>query len=246
MLIINADDFGRNRCATDRILECYRRGTVTATSFMVFMEDSERAAGLAKQTGIDTGLHLNFTEPFTQSPLASPLKEQHERIVRYLRAKRYHWLLYHPALRGAFASVFRAQWEEYARLFGARPSHIDGHHHMHLCANMLVAGLIPPGLKARRHFTYAPGQKSRWNRWVRAGVDYWLRKRHVTPDYLFSLPETLEAGRLEVSLALAKSSVVELETHPEMEADYRWLMGPTCERLFAPLPRGSYAAMPVG
>lgn len=46
MLIINAEDFGMNRLATDRMLYCYKKGTVLSTSVMVFMEDSQRAADL--------------------------------------------------------------------------------------------------------------------------------------------------------------------------------------------------------
>ncbi|HET6489004.1 MAG TPA: ChbG/HpnK family deacetylase, partial [Syntrophales bacterium] len=67
MLIVNADDWGRNRVATDRSLELHRNGRITAVSAMVFMEDSERAAELARMNGLDVGLHLNFTTPFNGS-----------------------------------------------------------------------------------------------------------------------------------------------------------------------------------
>jgi predicted glycoside hydrolase/deacetylase ChbG (UPF0249 family) len=49
MLIVNADDWGRNRDATDRSLECHRNGRITTVSAMVFMEDSERAADLLER-----------------------------------------------------------------------------------------------------------------------------------------------------------------------------------------------------
>jgi hypothetical protein len=35
---------------------------------MVFMEDSERAAARTREHGIEAGLHLNFTMPFSESP----------------------------------------------------------------------------------------------------------------------------------------------------------------------------------
>src|SRR2546426_10477618 len=44
LLIMNADDWGRDRQTTDRTFECVLRGTVSSVSAMVFMEDSERAA----------------------------------------------------------------------------------------------------------------------------------------------------------------------------------------------------------
>ena len=48
MLIINADDFGHSRLATERILSCRKSGAITSTSAMVFMEDSLGAADLYK------------------------------------------------------------------------------------------------------------------------------------------------------------------------------------------------------
>ena len=65
MLIINADDWGRSIMETDATLRCYKVGRVTSVSAMMFMSDSERAAELARENGVDTGLHLNFSEPFT-------------------------------------------------------------------------------------------------------------------------------------------------------------------------------------
>jgi predicted glycoside hydrolase/deacetylase ChbG (UPF0249 family) len=64
VVIVNADDWGIRARATDRILDCIRLGTVSSTSAMVFMADSQRAAELARQEGVDTGLHLNLTAQF--------------------------------------------------------------------------------------------------------------------------------------------------------------------------------------
>ena len=65
MLIINADDWGRSRAETNAALECYQHGRITSVSAMVFMNDSERAAEIAREHNLDAGLHLNFTDPFT-------------------------------------------------------------------------------------------------------------------------------------------------------------------------------------
>ena len=54
---------------TDTTLACYACGRVGATSAMVFMEDSERAAGLRLETGIEVGLHLNVSKVFTAREL---------------------------------------------------------------------------------------------------------------------------------------------------------------------------------
>lgn len=64
-LIINADDFGRDCWNTQKILECIAGGSISSVSAMVFMADSERAAATARERGIDSGLHLNLTTPFS-------------------------------------------------------------------------------------------------------------------------------------------------------------------------------------
>jgi hypothetical protein len=54
-LIINADDWGRDDRTTTRNLECFRRRVLSSASGMVFMEDSERAANIAQDQGLDIG-----------------------------------------------------------------------------------------------------------------------------------------------------------------------------------------------
>ena len=72
MLLINADDFGRTRETSDRIVNCYRQGCIHAASAMTFMKDSERAADLARQNGLPVGLHLNLTLDFTEGQFPQP------------------------------------------------------------------------------------------------------------------------------------------------------------------------------
>jgi chitin disaccharide deacetylase len=74
-LIVNADDWGRNRDTTARMLECALCGALSSVSAMVFMEDSERAAAIARERGIDVGLHVNLTEPFTAPGTPARLAE---------------------------------------------------------------------------------------------------------------------------------------------------------------------------
>lgn len=243
MLIINADDYGRSRVATDRILSCHREGSVTSTSAMVFMEDSERAAGLAKDCGIDVGLHLNFSEKLTAATLPAALAEGHHHVAGFLTRHRYSPLLYHPFLGRELQYVWEAQHEEFLSLYGTAPSHFDGHHHLHLCANMLVQGLIPQGRKIRRNFSFAVGERSLLNRTYRALVDTWLGRRYTMPDYLFSLPECLRHGRLGRVLELARTSTVEFETHPEVTEEFTWLTGDACRQAFAGQRRGTYTEL---
>ncbi len=145
ILIVNADDWGRNHETTERISECILRGTVSSVSAMVFMEDSERAAAVAKQRGIDAGLHLNLTTSFSAAEYPSSLRQHHERLAKYLLGRRVAQAIYHPGLTRSFEYVVSAQLDEYRRLYGQLPGRIDGHHHMHLCTNILLAKLLPRG-----------------------------------------------------------------------------------------------------
>ncbi len=225
ILIINADDWGRNIETTDRILECVQRGSVSSASAMVFMEDSERAAVLAGERGVDVGLHLNFTTPFSARLALGQLAEHHERVSRFLLRNRLSQLVYHPGLAGSFEYVVAAQLEEFRRVYDMEPERIDGHHHMHLCANVLFAGLLPSGTIVRRSFSFRPGQKNWANRLYRRAIDRVLARRHRMTDFFFSLPPLEPPSRLAGIFSSAHRSVVEVETHPVNSEEYRFLTG---------------------
>ncbi len=220
-LIVNADDWGRDRETTDRTLECSQEGALSSVSAMVFMEDSERAAALAGEHRIDAGLHLNLTLAFSDS-INATLSGHQERISRYLRSRRVAQALFHPGLAQSFAYVVAAQLEEFTRIYGHAPGRIDGHHHMHLAANVMFPGLLPEGTILRRNFSFQAGEKGLVNRAYRGVLDGWLGRRHLLTDYFFSLPP-LETSRLERMALLAKASVVEAETHPINPEEHHFL-----------------------
>ena len=221
-LIVNADDWGRDRETTDRALECVQRGAVSSVSAMVFMQDSERAAALAIGHGIDAGLHLNFTTAFSGIQVPGALSEQQDRLARYLRHKASR-VVFHPGLIAPFEYVVAAQIQEYFRLYHARPERLDGHHHMHLCSNVVFTGLLPPGTIVRRNFSFRPGQKSVWNRLYRRSVDRALSRRHRLTDFFFSLDPLESPDHVRAILSLAKDFIVEVETHPISPREYAFL-----------------------
>lgn len=225
VLIINADDWGHDFLTTDRTLDCLLRGTVSSVSAMVFMQDSERSAAVAWERGIDAGLHLNLTAPFTSPRCPSRLAERQTDIALYLRRNRFAPVLFNPLLAGSFEYVVRAQVEEYGRLYGALPERIDGHHHMHLCANVIWGGLLPSGTTVRRNFSFQPGEKGLWNRLYRQAVDYMLARHHRMTDYFLSLAPFDPLDRLQKVFSLAQRHVVEVETHPVNAHEYRFLAG---------------------
>ena len=222
-LIINADDWGLDVPTTDCILDCITRQVVSSTSAMVFMEDSERAASVAGQRKVDTGLHLNLSSPFTAKNVSPELRERHQRIIRYLRGKKIARTIYHPLLAASFEYVVRAQLDEYQRLYGAAPRRVDGHHHLHLCANVQKQELLPRGIVIRRNFSFAPGEKSWMNRFYRERQDRKLARRHRLTDFFFALYPLDSPDRLEGIFALAREAVVEVETHPVNSDEYLFL-----------------------
>jgi predicted glycoside hydrolase/deacetylase ChbG (UPF0249 family) len=225
MLAVNADDWGRSRAETDAALQCHEKKRITSVSAMVFMEDSERAAALAREGKIDVGLHLNFSEPFSGNPDAATLVNSHRKIYSFLTRNKYAQLLYNPLLREAFVYSCRAQIEEFARLYDKLPSRVDGHHHLHLCANVVLGHVIPPGMKVRRHFSFWPKEKSLLNRGYRSSVNWWLARKYRLADYFFDLTQCIEEKKFNRVKALARTNDVELMTHPIIQSEIEHLMG---------------------
>jgi chitin disaccharide deacetylase len=246
LLIINADDWGRTPLTTDRILDSVRCGSVSAVSAMVFMEDSERAAQLAHESAIDTGLHLNLTTPFTASQCAPPqLAERQQQLAAFLCRHSLARVLFNPFLSVSFEYVVKAQIDEFRRLYGAELARIDGHHHIHLCSNVLFKRLLPSGTHVRRNFSFQAEEKNVVNRLYRGWQDRMLARRHHLDAYFFSLPPLEPVTRLERIFSLATLHTVEVETHPVNAAEYNFLQSPQFHRLMEkfhlpfPLPAAS-------
>jgi chitin disaccharide deacetylase len=239
MLIVNADDWGRSEAETNAALDCHERGTVTSVSAMVFMKDSDRAASIARIGGVDVGLHLNLTEEFASEEAPAQLRQAQGRIARFLRRNKYTLLLYHPGLRQQFSYVYGAQADEFRRLYGADPSHVDGHLHMHHCTNMMIDRIIPKGQRVRRNFSFGPGEKGVVNRTYRGLADLWLGRRYRLTDFFFSLEWCLKTGNLLRIMELAKTAIVELMTHPIYPAEHAFLTGEVFESLLEGVAKGT-------
>jgi predicted glycoside hydrolase/deacetylase ChbG (UPF0249 family) len=243
VLIINADDWGRDQETTQRIFECASHGSISSVSAMVFMEDSERAAALARESTIDAGLHLNFTTPFSAPKCPARLMEVQNELATHLRRHRLAQVIFDPRLVRSFGYVVAAQIDEFRRLYGTEPKRLDGHHHMHLCANVVWGRLLPEGTVVRRNFSFRPGEKSLGNRLYRGLVDRMLARRHHLVDFLFSLAPLEPVQRLQQICSLARQHAVELETHPVNPEEYQFLRGEVFRRI-GDLPIASHYACP--
>jgi predicted glycoside hydrolase/deacetylase ChbG (UPF0249 family) len=241
MLIINADDWGGWKSATEAALACHEAGRLSSVTAMVFMADSERAADLAREHQISAGLHLNLNLRFNGQLKSAVVRAHHERLIRFFGWGKYAQLIYHPWLGESFRCVYRAQVEEFNRIYGQPPTHVDGHQHLHLCVNMRANRVIPAGQKVRRSFSFWPGEKSWLNRLYRRHVDRKLCQRYRVVDYFFSLRQCLGENRIERVARLARELNVELMTHPEVKAERDFLLGDGFQRTFAGVRMASYA-----
>lgn len=221
MLIINADDWGYDSHTTSRIFACLERGSVSSVSAMVFMSDSEPAAALARDRGIDAGLHLNLDTRFSAVPVSSKLMEHQAKLAGFLRNP-FSRPFFHPGLVRSFEYVVSAQLDEYNRLYGRPARRIDGHHHLHLSANVLFGRLLPPGTVLRPHFSWEPGEKRIRNSIFRRYAQLAVAKGHRTVDALFALPP-LEPQRLLQIFSRSREVAIEVETHPTNSAEFEFL-----------------------
>lgn len=114
-LIVNADDFGLSDGVNRGIIEAAERGIVTSASLMVRQPAAAAAAAYAKKGGpVSVGLHLDLGEWVYRSG---------EWVALYSVVNTEE-----PA--NVQAEVLR-QVNEFQRLVGRNPTHLDSHQHVH-------------------------------------------------------------------------------------------------------------------
>lgn len=115
-LIVNADDFGLSSGVNRGIVEAYEMGIVTSASLMVRWSASGDAATYGRvHPNLSLGLHLDLGEWSYSEGEWIPEYE----VVDLTDAD-------------AVANEVVRQIEEFRRLVGRDPTHIDSHQHVHL------------------------------------------------------------------------------------------------------------------
>lgn len=243
MVIITADDFGKTRHATDSIMTCFSKGRIMSASAMVFMEDSERAAGMAIQSSIEIGLHINFTMPFSAPNVSKKIAGHHEKIISYLTRKKLSQVIYNPFLSSSFRYLFQSQKEEFVRLYGRSPAFYNGHHHMHLCANMLLGRMLEKGERVRRTFTFDRGEKSVVNRIYRYMLDRYVSSRYISTDCFYSILPIKDGKRHQHILDRSRSGCIEIEVHPENAEELQFLLSERFQNLLNQVTLGTFQSI---
>ncbi len=131
-LIVCADDAGFAERSDHAILRCFREGVVRVASVSVTQPRAQQFVAEASAAGLEVGLHLDLTEG---PPLTGAIPGLAPDGRPFLRDKAATWALLRRepdgVLADALANEILAQWERLLS-FGARPSHLNGHNHMHV------------------------------------------------------------------------------------------------------------------
>jgi predicted glycoside hydrolase/deacetylase ChbG (UPF0249 family) len=115
ILIVNADDFGRSHGINRGVFAAHTNGIVTSASLMVRWPAARDAVAYAHSSPqLALGLHLDLAEWYYDEGAWQPVYE----VVDHADA---------DAVR---AEVWR-QIERFDALYGAYPTHIDSHQHVH-------------------------------------------------------------------------------------------------------------------
>ena len=130
--VIVADDFGSSSSVNLAVAEAHDRGILTAASLMAGGTAFEEAVEIArKRRGLSVGLHVTLCDgravlPCSEVPgLADPGgRFENSPSKAWIKSRR-------PGLLGQLGREIEAQFDRLEKA-GVRPTHIDGHHHLHM------------------------------------------------------------------------------------------------------------------
>jgi hopanoid biosynthesis associated protein HpnK len=147
--VIVADDFGSSSSVNLAVAEAHDRGILTAASLMAGGAAFEEAAEIArKRRGLSVGLHVTLCDGNAVLP-CSEVPGLTDSRGRFENSPSRAWMKYRRAgLLGQLDREIEAQFERLEKA-GVRPTHIDGHHHLHmhpaifelLCGHALRRGI---------------------------------------------------------------------------------------------------------
>ncbi len=172
-LIFNADDFGASKGINRGILECYNEGVLTSTSLMVTGKAAQEAVSICRDhPGLAVGLHWDVWG-----------EDEREFDIHDLMAVR---------------DEFERQLEEFERLVGKMPTHVDSHKHAHMeehIIQMFQAMVEPLGIPLRGdgRINFIGGFYAQWE-WLVTNLEY------VSVPFLQKiLSEEVHQGWTEIS-----------------------------------------------
>jgi len=125
-LIVNADDYGLTAGVSRGILDAHRRGIVTSTTLLVNRPVDPALIEALKSSGLGVGLHMNLTlgPPVAPVRRVASLVDGEGRFVRDAREAAQR------ASKDEARIELGMQIDEFRRIMGRFPTHLDSHHHV--------------------------------------------------------------------------------------------------------------------
>jgi hypothetical protein len=251
LLIVNADDWGGSEATTDAIQGTFEAGRITSTSALMYMEDSDRAAAIARRSGHPVGLHLNLTQAFADPATPTRIADRQRRLAEtflgegsdsQLGTVRLRRWFYDPRLRTEIDAAIADQIERFEGLYERTPTHFDGHNYVDLCPNVFLSRPLPGGSKIRNSLDRFPLDRSPMGA-VRNVRQTLRSRRFASTRYVLHIAE-LELGPeppADPRLGLAKEVPVEVISHPDEPAELAALMSSAWGAYMGECSLGSFA-----
>jgi predicted glycoside hydrolase/deacetylase ChbG (UPF0249 family) len=125
-LIVNADDYGLTAGVSRGILEAHRHGIVTSTTLLVNRPVDRGLIDELKTSGMGVGLHMNLTlgPPVAPAQRVASLVDGEGRFVRDAREAAQR------ARKDEARIELGMQIDEFRKIMGRFPTHLDSHHHV--------------------------------------------------------------------------------------------------------------------
>jgi len=131
LVIINADDFGRNSEINEAVKRSFASGFISSATMMANMDGFEAAAAWVRENHLQghVGLHLNLTQG---TPVTSGIRDAHrfcDSDGNFRSRGRTIW-----RTSRAEQQAIHAEWSAQLQAMvaaGLRPTHLDSHHHVH-------------------------------------------------------------------------------------------------------------------
>jgi chitin disaccharide deacetylase len=248
LLIVNADDWGGFREGTDAIEACFAVGAISSSTAMVHMADSRRGAEIAIECGRSIGLHLNLTQPFDAPDVPDAARERQRRLCAHFTSLRLRrWAPSpDPRVHTLVADGIRDQRERFVELYGDEPTHLDSHHHVHVCPDVFMSSALERGLRVRQTISPLPAERSDPRTLVRRAKHRLLARRFTTTAWFWTARELSPAdGAIPIAsaAALAGEHPVEIMVHPSFEDELRTLTSEAWLRALISAPLGPYSAL---
>ena len=125
-LIVNADDYGLTAGVSRGILDAHHRGIVTSTTLLVNRPVDGALIDALKASGLGVGLHMNLTlgPPVAPAKRVASLLDGEGRFVRDAREAAAR------ARKDEARIELGLQIDEFRKIMGRFPTHLDSHHHV--------------------------------------------------------------------------------------------------------------------